>query len=175
MEIHGNSLTEAKVWIIGLRLDPEEVSPTYYTLVAGEDQRPVVVNEQLVFYTHADLLREAVGLAGLDLHIDPAKPPSPDVICDLAEALYLIESGDEDDSATIVNCLNVLFDLVVATKGTLPTSYRQKLFDFADHLTFNRSVSPFFGESKELRSDIIDGVLWCVGWIMTHARILLGQ
>ena len=172
MAIQNNKITEAKVWIIGLRLDAEDVSPTYYTLVAGEDQQPVVVNEQLVFYSDPDLLEDAAQLAGIRRPIDEKESSQPDLICDLAEALYLIENGDEDDSATIVNCLNTLFDLVFATKGSIPTAYRQKLFNFADHLTFSRSLSAAFRESNELRSDIIDGVLWCAGWVITHARIL---
>jgi hypothetical protein len=157
-----------KVWLIGLRLDSDNPEPSFYTFLVGDDQKPLLVKEQIVLANQPQLPREA------NLSTDPvdSEPWEPDLICDLAEALYLIENGDCDDSAAILNCLNVLFDLVAATRGTLPQVYKKNLTNLADHLTFHKSLTAFFQEAKDRRSAMLDSVLWCIGWIMTHARII---
>lgn len=161
------------IWVVGLRVDSEEPNPTYYTVSMGDDETPLLINERIVLYCHPDLLGAALTLAGVrTANGQSPGPEPPDLVCDLAEALYQVENEDQDESAAIVNCLNLLLDVTAATNGCIPVNYRKALSDFADHLTFSKSIGSFFGTSQYARSQIIDGLLWCVGWIMTHARIL---
>jgi hypothetical protein len=167
-------MAEAVYLTAGLRLDPEDEWPTYYVLLAGEEGRPVIVDRQLVFFSHPDLLPAALGLAGMA----QAAPrpgsalPKPDAYCDLAKVVYLIESQDADDEyGTVVNGLNLADDFLRATHAKRTPAYL-KLTRLSRQLTFSRDMAAFFKDPANMRDEIIDTLLWCVGWIMTHARIL---
>jgi hypothetical protein len=165
---------EAIYLTAGLRLDPEEVGPTYYVLLAGKAGQPVVVDRQLVLFSHPDLLPAALGLAGMAnaAPLPGAKFPEPHAHCDLALALPLIHSAAaDDDYGTIVHALNLVDDFLNATHAKPPPAY-VKLTRLSRQVTYSRDMTAFFKNPENTRSEIIDTLLWCVGWILTHARIL---
>ena len=161
------------LWLIGFRINPEREDPEIYTLIAHRDKdRPLVVDNQIVFFTRPELAIKALELA--DPNIKKLGPPPKDVdlVCDLAETLYLIDSKDIDPSATIINFLNTLFDLVAAIDTPIPSEYKQVLYSFADHLTFNRGYGKFLTQQKISRSMIINAIYWCVGAVFCNTHTL---
>ena len=96
-------------------------------------------------------------------------------MCDFAEALYLIESEDKDESATIINCINTLSDLLPATGLKLPADCKTILAKFADHLTFHREYGEFLRRENLARSAIRDAVFWCLGCIAAKAKFLIAS
>jgi hypothetical protein len=101
--------------LVGFRLLPESDSPDWYTLFTyGVKDIPVMDNDQVVFFRSLDLVDKAY--AFFDDSIKSLSPPPSelDYVCDVAEMLYIINNEDRDESATIVNGLNIMFDLLKA-------------------------------------------------------------
>ncbi|MBD3885860.1 hypothetical protein IFO70_29550 [Phormidium tenue FACHB-886] len=160
--------------LIGFRLDPERETPQVYTLfICNDENQPIVVDEQIVFFSNPELASKALELYGANVGQYNSIPKDVDLVCDLATMLYLITSEDTDPSAIIVNCLNTFDDLVKATELQVPNEYKKVLNAFADHLTFDQEFANFLTQQNISRSVIIDGVLWCVGAILVKARILM--
>ena len=64
-----------------------------------------------------------------------APPEDLGMLCDVAQALYLVNSAPVDSERTILHCLEIFDDLVRATRLSMPPSFQQTLSEFTDHLT----------------------------------------
>lgn len=168
-----NQSPDKLLWLFGFRIDPETEIPNLYTLIVyGEQEPPLVAGGQLVFFTRPELAINALQLCDIDVS-EVGKPPTEiDAICDIAETLYLLDAEDFDESATILNCLNPLFDLVKATLIPMPTEYKRILYAFADHLNIEEEFANFLDEEDIQRSEIVNAILWCVGAITAKSRLL---
>ena len=173
---HESHSSDEALWIIGFRINPDNVDPEVYTLIVQRDKyRPLVVNGQIVFFSKPHLANRALELAEPDIkRLGPA-PKDVALVCDVAKTLHLVESGNIDPSATIVNCLNTLGDLVADIGLPMPTNHKRILNTFADHLTFNRKFGNFLVQENISRSAIIDAILWCIGTIVSKARFILDR
>lgn len=87
-------------------------------------------------------------------------------VCDVFETLHLIKYGNNDDNAVIINLLNVLSDVLIATNVHVTERYRALLIAFADHLTFSKNLDEYFTNNNILRVEILDGVIWCMGALL---------
>ena len=162
------------LWLFGFRIDPETEIPNLYTLIVyGEQEPPLVASGQLVFFTRPELAINALQLCDIDVS-ELGKPPTQiDVICDIAETLYLLDAEDiDDESGTMLNCLNTLLNLVKATLTPMPTEYKRVLYAFADHLNIEEEFAGFLAEEDIQRSEIVNAILWCVGAITAKSRLL---
>ncbi|MFM9263953.1 hypothetical protein [Tychonema sp. BBK16] len=169
-----NPNQEKLLWLCGFRIDPETEAPNLYTLIAyGEQEPPLVAGGQLVFFSRPELAINALQLCDIDVTTLGMPPTEIDAICDIAETLYLLDAEDIDESDTIVNCLNTLFDLVKAILMPMPTEYKRVLYAFADHLTFEQEFASFLNEEDIQRSEIVNAILWCVGAITAKSRLLI--
>ncbi|NJK77450.1 MAG: hypothetical protein HC849_15615 [Oscillatoriales cyanobacterium RU_3_3] len=168
-----NENIEKLLWLFGFRIDPGTEEPNLYTLIAyGERELPLVVGGQLVFFTRPELAINALQLCGIDVSELGTPPSEIDAICDVAETLYLLDAEDVDESDTILDCLNALFDLVKATSIPMPTEYKRVLYAFADYLNFEQEFAGFFAEEDIQRSEIVNAILWCVGAISAKSKLL---
>ena len=70
------------------------------------------------------------------------------LVCDIPLAIKKIKSGKIDQQANILNCLNSFYDILDVMKMALPLTYKKNLFQFAQHLTFDRDILKFLNESK---------------------------
>ena len=166
-------VNKEELWLFGFRIDPDRESPDVYTLILhGDKDRPLVADGQIVFFSRLELASSALNLGGIDIEQLGSVPKDVDLLCDLAKTLYLINSENIDPSATILNCLNTVFDLVRATGLSVPIQYKRVLYALADHLTFNREFSNFLFQENIARSTITDAILWCIGAIVSKAKLL---
>jgi len=134
------------LWLIGFLLDSDTASPDFYTLMfPGETDEPLQNKSYLIFFSDPQLASHALTFAENDynpaIHLLPIEI---DLVCDAAQMLYLLNHAEIDNEATIINCLNIMFDLVRATTLPMPPEYKQLLYALADHLTFERELTPFF-------------------------------
>jgi hypothetical protein len=159
--------------LVGFRLSPDSEKPDWYTLFTyGEKDIPVMDNDQVVFFKSLDLVDRAHAL--FDDNINSLFPPpsEPDLICDVAEMLYIINNEDRDESATIVNGLNTILDLVKATQINLPAECKEILYRLADHLTFNREFGAYLNQNAVTREAITNAIIWGIGAITIKSRVI---
>jgi len=161
----------SKLSLVGLRLDPDSTEPTFLTLLHGKSLDPILADGQLVFFPTTDLIPKALSLAGIATPSEPT-PVELDLVADFSTLLYLLAKQDKDERSVLVNGLNLLFDLVTVCGGTIPEQYRSPLYALTDHMTFSPSIAAFLIGLKVERSLLVDGVLWCLGWVVSHARYL---
>lgn len=161
------------VSLVGIRLDADSESPDLYTLITyGANEIPLVVNDKLAFFS-------SPGYAGIAYEFfsesikEKARPPlEVDSVCDVAGAMYLITRETADHSATVLNCLNFIFDLIAATPLQMPTEYEKILNSFADHLTFHQEFATYLEQDQIARDTIIDAIVWCIGAVALHSHLI---
>jgi len=159
--------------LIGFRLSPESESPEWYTLFTyGVKDIPVMDNDQVLFFRSPDLVDKA--FAFFDSSVKSLSPPPSELelVCDVAEMLYIINNETRDESATIVNSLNTIFDLLKAVKMNIPAENKDILYRLADHLTFDREFGSYLNQHGITREAITNAIIWAIGAITIKSRII---
>ncbi len=158
--------------LVGFRVDASHEGPQFYTLLAvgGDNERPAVSEGRVVFFTRPELAAKALALDGTLGRLGPA-PAEVETLCDLAEALYLVNSQDADPDGVILDCLLVLDDLVRASGLHMPERYQSVLTELAARLTERAALRKIFS-SDSLRQHVEDALMWCIGAVTLKARML---
>src|SRR5271166_895036 len=81
----------------GIRLDPTHEGPQFYTLLAvgGDNERPLVCDGRIVFFVRATLVHKALAM-DKSMAVLGNPPRDVETVCDVAQALYLVNSQDKD-------------------------------------------------------------------------------
>ena len=158
--------------LVGFRLDGSHDGPQFYTLLAvgGDNERPLTSDGRILFFAHPSLAAKALALDPGMARLGPP-PETVETFCDIAEALYRVNSQQADADGVILDCLLVFDDLVRATKLHMPDRYQGILTELAARLTERTPLNKIFS-SPSLREHVEDALLWCVGAIAVKARIL---
>lgn len=160
--------------LVAFRLDPSHDGPQFYTLLAvgGENERPPMADGRILFFAQPEL---AAKVAALDPSLSGLGAPAQQVesVCDVSEALYLVNSQDSDPDGVILDCLLILDDLVRATRLNMPERYQSLLTELAARLTEHRPLGKIFS-NRSLREHVEDALLWCVGAIAVKTKMVNG-
>jgi hypothetical protein len=158
--------------LIACRVTPYHDGLQLYTLLAvgGDNERPLLADGSIVFFTQPDAAPRALKLDPSMSQLGPA-PDHLESVCDIAEALYLVNSQDQDPHGTLLDCLLILDDLVRATRLHMPERYQALLTELAARLTEGKKLKNIFSNSS-LRNHVEDALLWCVGAVAAKARII---
>src|ERR1700685_135523 len=116
-----SSHAQEELVLLGVRVDAQHDGPQLYTLLAvgGENERPLVADGRVLFFSHPNLAEKA---RGLDTTFTKLGPPPNEIesFCDVAEALHLINSQNTDPDGVVLDCLLIFDDLVRATRLHMP-------------------------------------------------------
>ena len=158
--------------LVGLRVDASHEGPQFYTLLAvgGENERPLTADGRIIFFTRPQFAGKSLALDASLAPLGPA-PEELETFCDVAETLYRVNSQNTDPDGVILDCLLVLDDLVRATRLHMPERYQAILTELAARLTEGTELRKIFSKA-ELREQVEDALLWCVGAVTVKARIL---
>lgn len=158
--------------LIAVRVTPYHEGPQLYTLLAvgGDNERPLCADGSLLFFRKPE---DAAAAVKLDPSMARLGTPPTEVEsqCNIAEALYLVNSQDADTHGTVLDCLLILDDLVRATRLHMPERYQGILTELAARLTEGRQLKQIFSNAS-LRDHVEDALLWCVGAIAVKMRIV---
>jgi hypothetical protein len=158
--------------LVGFRVDPGHEGPQFYSVFAigGDNERPLIARERLLFFTRPELAPKALlldeSMAHLELPLEGVE-----MLCDVAQTLHLVNAADEDPDGMILDCLHLFDDMVRATKLNMPERYQSVLSEMTDHLSKGASLKMIF-TSSSLRNHVEDALLWCVGAITVKATML---
>jgi hypothetical protein len=158
--------------LIALRFTPYHEGAQLYTVLAvgGENERPLTSNGSVILFRKLEDAKEALKLDESMSQLGPA-PEQVESVCDVAEALYVVNSQDSDAQGTVLDCLLILDDLVRATRLHMPERYQGILTELAARLTEGRQLKQIFSNAS-LRDHVEDALLWCVGAIVVKTRIV---
>jgi hypothetical protein len=158
--------------LAGFRLEAGHDGPQVYTLLAvgSENERPISSDGRIVFFVDPKLATKALALDSSMTKLGPP-PEAMETFCDVAEALYRVNSQQADPDGVILDCLLVFDDLVRATKLHMPDRYQGILTELAGRLTEGAQLRTIF-TNPSLREHVEDALLWCVGAIAMKALII---
>ncbi|HSY14266.1 MAG TPA: hypothetical protein VK976_18895 [Verrucomicrobiae bacterium] len=158
--------------LVGLRLNGQHDGPQLYTVLAvgGDNERPIVAEGRLVFFTQPGQAAKAVAFDSSFAKLG-SPPQEMESFCDVAEVLHLVNSQDADADGVVLDCLLILDDLIRATRLHMPDRYQAMLTELAARLTERQSLRQIF-TNRSLREHVEDALLWCVGAIAVKSRIL---
>ncbi len=161
--------THEELILIGFRLDARHDGPQFYTLLAvgSDNERPITSDGRVVFFVYPKLAAKALGLDPSMAWLGPP-PETIETFCDVAEALYRVNSQQSDPDGVILDCLLVFDDLVRATKLHMPDRYQGILTELAARLTEGAQLRTIF-TNQSLREHVEDALLWCVGAVTVKA------
>ncbi len=166
-------------WPTGLRFDGDKDEPELYTvrLQARNNGWPVLSRGRIVVFAELSLAKKA-----LEIDDDPSLrgsvlPPlnvDETDIYDVADCLTTVDDGEVDTSHELLDYLNLLYDLVGATKLNYPRRYRKVLYDLADHLTFEHEFASYLNRSRVGRVTIRNAILWSLGAVLAQSTFIAG-
>ncbi|MDM8526946.1 hypothetical protein QUF58_01935 [Anaerolineales bacterium HSG24] len=167
-----NTPLEEQAWLVGFSINPTADGPDLYTLIfPGEVDEPLSKDGYLLFFSNPNSAPQFLN-SSCELNRSCQLTGEVDAVYDIAMMLDMLARKDTDTTATIVDGLNILFDLVKASNLSIPPDYQQTLYSLADHTTFNREFASFLTKQAIPRNTVIDGVLWCLGAIVSKAKIV---
>lgn len=95
----------------------------------------------------------------------PPMPKQMDVLCDVAQSLFLINSQTDDSDGVLLDCIACLDDLLRATELNIPANYIAVLNALAERLERNSEFGSFLAKQGIDRETVEDAIMWCVGAI----------
>jgi hypothetical protein len=161
--------------LVGLRLDPTAEGPQLFALIEqGEGgSRTLTANGRILLFSSPALVVRALqlaggifvgGLQGTIATFTPM-PKQMDILCDVAQSLYLLNSQTDDSDGVLLDCIACLNDLLGATELNVPANYIAVLNGLAERLEHNSEFGSFLAEQGIDRETVEDAILWCVGAI----------
>lgn len=160
--------------LLAIGLDPDKTMPDLYGAIhEGETDVPLMADGRIVFFTDPARAPELISQHGAPWVGDPMDVGKPSLWCDVAQALHHLSAGGIDTSASVVDAVNVLLDLVKACGTKMVDSRRRALHAIADYCTTSKDLTKYLEEVGDHSSrELVDAVLWCVGAVVVKARIL---
>jgi hypothetical protein len=151
-----------KIWsLVALHFDPEIEGPELYALIfeAAPDV-PLMVDGRILFFKEASRARALIERHGSHLPADRIDVDVPSMRCDLAQALHFLSAGGFDETASVVNCVNVLLDFVRGIGAELGEERKRVLYSIADYTTTSKDLTRYLEEEGDYPSrQLVDAVL----------------
>ena len=165
--------TEA-LYLVGFRLDPDADGPQFYTLfvLESENDRPLVANGRVIFFSDPALANSALSLADNDMsRLGPA-PTELEILCDVAEALHIVNAKDADTDGSLLETIALFDDLIRAVQINVPAQYMSVLSALSERLSTTPEFATMLAETGLDRETIEDALMWCVGAVVVKSRWL---
>jgi hypothetical protein len=163
---------DERLALIGIRCDPETPGADFYSLfICGGKDRPLRAGGRILLAADPAWARRMAQMSDEDVG-GFSIPTVPEATCDVAMALHLLTSGDSDQGAAVLVCLNTLFDLVEFAEQPWPDEFRDLLVRLADQLTFDPDFGELLATDEAHRQIAVDGILWCLGAAMARATFV---
>src|ERR1019366_3831800 len=103
-----NAKSSEELSLVGFRIDPVAEGPQFYTLFAlgGENERPITtVGDRIVFFSRPELAPQALEIGDPSMQALGTPPEELEMLCDVAQAMYLVNSEESDPDRIILDCL----------------------------------------------------------------------
>lgn len=160
------------LYLVGFQLDPNAEGPQLYTLFVLESQndRPLVANGRVIFFSDPAHAAEALSLADNDMsRLGPA-PTELEILCDVAEALHTANALDADTDGTLLETIALFDDLIRAVQINVPAQYMSVLSALSERLATSPEFATMLAETGLDRETIEDAMMWCVGAVAVKSR-----
>lgn len=168
-----------QVYLVGIRLSAASGGPEYYSLVLynevarNDKNRPLTREKRIVLFSQIASADSVLRMG--DVAFRKYSPFTGEVayVYDVPQLVALLQHGERDEGALVLNFINELLDFVAATMVRMPEWAKVTLESLADHATFNSNLGEYFDQGGHSRSQALDAVLWSLGAIVSSAEVVL--
>jgi hypothetical protein len=163
--------TEA-LYLVGFRIDSDSEGAQFYTIfvLESENDRPLVGNGRVIFFSDPVHAAEALSLAENDMiRLGPA-PTDLEILCDVAEALHIANALDSDTDGTLLETIALFDDLIRAIQINVPAQYMSVLSALSERLATTPEFATMLAETGLDRETIEDALMWCAGAVAVKSR-----
>ncbi len=166
--------TEA-LYLVGFRLDPAAEGPQFYTLMVleSENDRPLALERGVLFFSDPKRGADALKLAENDFTRFGKAPTELEILCDVAQALYIANAETEDKDGVLLECIAIFDDLIRATQINVPAQYMAVLSALSERLSLNSEFASMLAQTGLDRETLEDALMWCVGAVAVKASFVL--
>jgi hypothetical protein len=160
------------LYLVGFRLDPDFEGPQFYTLfvLESENDRPLVSQGRIVFFSRPDQAASALKLSTNDMARLGSAPRELEIFCDIAESLHIANSQDEDPDGILLETIAVFDDLIRAIQINVPAQYMSVLSALSERLASTPEFATMLAETGLDRETIEDALMWCAGAVAVKSR-----
>ena len=165
--------TEA-LYLVGFRIDPDAEGAQFYTLfvLESENDRPLVANGRVVFFSEPTQASAALALADNDMsRLGPA-PRELEILCDVAQSLHISNALDSDTDGILLETIALFDDLIRAIEINVSAQYMSVLSALSERLGANPEFAAMLAEAGLDRETLEDALMWCVGAVAVKSRWL---
>jgi hypothetical protein len=162
------------LYLVGFRLDPAVEGPQLYTLfvLESENDRPLARENRVLFFADPRRAPDALKLADNDFARFPVIPDELEILCDVAQALYIANAENEDRDGVLLECIALFDDLIRATEINVPAQYMAVLSAVSERLASNHEFASMLAETGLDRETLEDALMWCVGAVTVKCTFL---
>lgn len=162
------------VYLVGFRLDPGAEGPQLYTLfvLESENDRPLSRQSRVLFFADPAQASEAVKLADNDFARFPVIPDEVEILCDVAQALYIANTESEDRDGILLECIALFDDLLRAAQINVPAQYMAALSAVSERLSSTPEFATMLADTGLDRETLEDALMWCVGAVAVKSTFL---
>jgi hypothetical protein len=160
-------------YLTGLRTDGRNDAPNFFTFLISQEGKlfPLTAEGQVILFTHLDLAGAALRHAGIDAEFRKLTMENVYLV-DVAHSLFMLERASADPQKVIANMLD-LFAKILTTLGIgVPAIFADTLIDLGNFVDKNEFFGDFIEQAKITRPRAVDAVRWCLGTIISVARII---
>lgn len=161
-----------KLYLVGFRIDPDEVEPQVYTLYVDCD-RPILKEQHPILFVFPSLASKALSESDCGAAILGPVPDELYTVFDIADAFYTLEARDDALDSGLLDCINALTDFMPFFIDPMPEHYHSVLRRMADHLTFNLPFKEFIEEQGISRKTLTDAFYWSIGATIYSSKIIV--
>ncbi|CAM2005763.1 hypothetical protein [Acanthopleuribacter pedis] len=161
---------DLQIWRLAyLAPAPDGDLPKWYLLVnEGPKEQILTVEGRILVFAEPGDAAALIDRYGADLPADERDLEEPFFRCHVAQSLYLLTAGEEDEERLIIDTANLLLDLIAVTGRPVPDHHRNRLKALADYFTFASDPAGFFAESGVTRDEMVESLLWATGRVVLH-------
>jgi hypothetical protein len=160
------------LYLVGFRLDPASDGPQFYTIFAleGDNERPCTEEGRVLLFTDPANAAKALECSNGGMRSLGPAPTELEMLCDVAEALYVANSAEADADGSLLDCIACLDDMVRAAEINAPAEYMGILSALSERLMDDPNFGPWLIEQGVDRERIEDALMWCVGAVAVKSR-----
>lgn len=160
------------LYLVGFRLDPGAETAQFYTLfvLESDNDRPLVQENRVLFFTDPARAHAALQLSDNDMARLGAAPKEVEILCDIAQALYIANAQDEDTDGVLLETIALLDDLIRAAQINVPAIYMATLSALSERLSTSPEFATMLAKAGVDRETIEDAIMWCVGAVAVKSR-----
>ena len=168
-----NNLEQKGIWLVGFNLNNLKDKPDLFILIqTGDIDTPIMNNGKVLIFSKKKVIHYLYNTYEIFL-IEDELYSQIEIIFDIEILIRKIRFCKVDRGCTILNSLNILFDMTKHLHKSKKHEMVKLFYSFASHLTYENEFAISFIKKKRIkRLKILDSIYWNLGLLIANSEII---